>query len=239
MTAHDLVIITPSRERPERLVEMYDAVRDMSTLDTHLVVCVDDDDPRLTDYRRLANLPGLSLWTGERRSLSGWTNHAAERLLDSDEPPRFLASLGDDHLPRTPGWDRVLVHAIENLGGLLGGWSWGKDGLRADLLPTYWAVSAPVARRLGYVMLSACEHMYVDNAVRDLAQASQRAVICPDVLVEHVHPVNPAHRALWDASYEHSNRREQYDRDRRAYERWRDGQGFQDDVTKLIPEELP
>jgi hypothetical protein len=54
-----------------------------------------------------------------------------------------------------------------------------------------------------------------------------------------VHPVNPAHRALWDASYEHSNRREQYDRDRRAYERWRDGQGFQDDVTKLIPEELP
>lgn len=236
----DLLILTPSRERPERLREMYDAVTSTSVLDTRLAVAVDEDDPRLDGYRELQDLPGLSIVVGPRRSLSAWTNDlAARQPWVTGEPPRFFASLGDDHLPRTPGWDRILVHAIENLGGLLGGWSWGSDGLRSDMLPTYWVVSAPVVKRLGYVMLPQCEHMYVDNAVRDLASASQRSVICPDVLVEHVHPVNPMHRHRWDASYQHSNRREQYDRDGRAYAGWRDGGGLADDVAKLIPEELP
>lgn len=236
----DLLILTPSRERPERLREMCEAVAACSVLDTRVLAAIDEDDPRRADYESTPLPAGFELFVGERRTLSGWTNYLAESAASLyGEAPRFFASLGDDHLPRTPGWDREMVHAIEALGGLLGGWAWGSDGLRSDMLPTWWVVSAPVVRRLGYVMLPDCEHMYVDNAVRDLAQASQRAVIKPHVLVEHAHPVSPTHRHLWDASYEHSNRREQYDRDRWAYERWRNGAGFQDDVTKLIPEELP
>lgn len=241
-TSVDLAVIVPTRQRPERFRQMADAIEVHSVLNTVVVACVDDDDPALQYYRaQVSALPHVQLMEGPRKTLAGWTNYVAARMLldDSERPaPRYFASLGDDHVVRTPGWDRRLTHAIEALGGELGGWAWGPDGRRADMLPTWWVVSAPVVERLGWVMLAECEHMYVDNAVRDIAYASERAAVCPDVLVEHIHPVEPKYRHLWDASYAQSNRSEQYERDRQAYERWRDAGGLADDVDKLRAEPI-
>jgi hypothetical protein len=235
----DLVIITPSRERPHRLERLYNETMRTTSLNTSIVACVDDDDPRLPDYAALeACCSKLTVLRGPRRSLSAWTNDAVQRVLSGGfgDPPRYFASLGDDHVPDTPAWDSRCATAIDALGGSLGGWAWGPDGIRRDMLPTWWVMSAAVVRRLGWMMLPSCEHMYVDNATKVIAEQSERACWLPDVLVRHEHPVDYRHRDKMDDSYRQSNQPDQYARDAQAFRRWCEGPGLRDDVAKLIRE---
>lgn len=229
----DLAIITPSRGRPERLAEMFAAVERTVQMSVEVHVGLDDDDD--SGYldgnygvSREAGTFDVITARGPRRSLSAWTNDLARFALEGPNPPRYLASLGDDHLPRTPGWDRILIERIEH--NMLGpGFAYGNDLLQGGALPTAWVVSAEVVRALGWMMLPACRHMYVDAAVRELGRAADRLWYEPEVIIEHVHPMTG--KTPWDSSYRESNAPERYDEDRQAFERWVDGQLEQDAAT--------
>lgn len=224
----DLAVIVPSRGRPRQLREMVEAVYATAATDVAVYLGLDDDDP--ADY--LAEFLGREwdLWAcrGERKSLSAWTNHLAAQVLDSPAAPRWLASLGDDHRPRTRGWDRKLIEAIEDLGG--SGIAYGNDLLQGAALPTAWVVSSDIVRTLGWMMLPACAHMYVDNATLELGRALDRIVYRPDVIVEHLHP--DAGKAARDASYRESNTPARYAADGAAFEVWR-RDGLAGDVARL------
>jgi len=223
----DLVVITPSRGRPAGLREMVEAVHSTAGGAVEIVVGLDLDDPTRDEYTDPPVGRGreLSMIQGERRSLSGWTNYLANLVLDdSPDAPRYLASLGDDHRPRTPGWDLKLIEAIEALPGP--GFAYGNDLLQGKNLPTAWVASAEVVRALGWMMLPGCEHMYVDTAVLELGKAAGRIAYRPDVIIEHVHPL--AGKADWDASYRESNAESRYAADRAAFEEWlRNRAGFE------------
>lgn len=214
----DLVVITPSRGRARQLREMVEAVHSTALGDVRIVVGLDYDDP--ADYLEtmLGYEGDVVVYRGERKSLCGWTNHLAMQALDGPNPPRYLASLGDDHRPRTKGWDRELISAIQSLGGPPG-FAYGNDLFQGMKMPTAWVVSADIVRALGWMMLPSCEHMYVDNAVLALGQATGRILYRPGVTVEHLHPV--AGKADWDTSYRDSNSQARYATDRAAFEAWR------------------
>jgi hypothetical protein len=128
----DLLVITPSRGRPQRLREMLDACLALSAADTDIVVGCDDD---LDGYRELAGRysDGRVRWFGgPRTGFAGWTNRLASRYTQADPDgdghlPRYraFASLGDDHIPRTQGWDKLLLEAIDQMGG--SGIAYGND----------------------------------------------------------------------------------------------------------------
>ena len=69
------------------------------------------------------------------------TNEVAVRR--AGEYP-FLASLGDDMVPRTPGWDRALIRGIERMGGTGIVYPW--DGIREDI-PEAVVLSSDIVRR--------------------------------------------------------------------------------------------
>ena len=48
---HDLLVIVPSRGRPERLSEMLLAAGLRTSADTYFAIALDDDDPALPWYR--------------------------------------------------------------------------------------------------------------------------------------------------------------------------------------------
>jgi hypothetical protein len=229
----DLAIITPSRDRPERLTQMLAAVERTAQLDVEVYVGLDLDDQ--SDYlggtygvQRQAGTFDVGTFRGLRKSLSAWTNVLAATALEDPNPPRYLASLGDDHLPRTLGWDRILIERIQN--NMLGpGFAYGNDLLQGGSLPTAWVVSAEVVRALGWMMLPTCRHMYVDAAVRELGLLADRLWYEPEVIIEHVHPMTG--KTGWDPSYRESNAPERYDEDRQAFERWVDTQLEQDAAT--------
>ncbi len=227
----DLVVITPTRSRPVRFDALCEAVRFTTNSRVEVIGLVDDDDPVRAAYKGLR----WGAQIGERRSLSGWTNWAARQLLDDPgsildqaEPPRYLASFGDDHLPRTMGWDVKLIDAIEQLDGP--GIAYGNDLYQGERLPTAWVVSAEVVRALGWMMLPSCEHMYVDTAVLELGRAAGRIAYRADVVIEHVHPL--AGKTGWDDSYRATNAATRFAADRAAFEAWL-ADGLADDVQTV------
>lgn len=213
----DLVVITPSRGRPRQLNELAHAVNHTTDGRAEVFGLVDLDDPQRAAYKALLQ-PYIA--AGPRRSLAGWTNFAAAGLvnggLGGEPPPRYLASFGDDHLPRTRDWDRKLIAAIEAMPGP--GIAYGNDLFQGANLPTGWVVSAELVAAVGWMMLPTCEHMYVDTAVLELGRAADRIAYVPEVVIEHRHPL--AGKAAWDDSYRETNTDARYAADKAAYEAW-------------------
>lgn len=226
----ELAVIVPSRGRPHQLAELLAAIRATAVTYPVVYVGLDYDDP--ADYVRACpglDEPDVHVYQLPRRSLSAWTNLLARHAMGAAKPARYLASLGDDHRPRTAGWDKRLIGAIEALGAP--GIAYGDDRYKGVALPTAWVVSAEVVERVGWMMLPACQHMYVDNAVLALGQASGRIVYCPDVVIEHMHPL--AGKAELDETYLESGSTAWLEADRAAFLEWQRGGGLARDVAKL------
>jgi hypothetical protein len=216
----DLLIITPSRGRPAEAARLAAAAADLCTTDWRLIFCLDDGDPTAGDYPPATER--VSYMTGPRQSLAAWTNAAAWL---HGPGYRALCSLGDDHVPRTPGWDTLLLDAADGMGG---GFAYPDDLLQRDQLATACLVSAQIAAALGWMMLPALRHYYVDNAWMELGGAAGCLAYVPEAVVEHAHWV--AGMAQRDATYD-----EAYpvmEEDRLAFEEWR-ARGLAADVAAV------
>lgn len=224
----DLLVITPSRGRPDRLREMLDATLSLSEAETDIAVCVDNDDD-IDAYFALRQAPcreplRIRWLLGPRQTLSEWTNAVA---LGSLGQYRAFASLGDDHLPRTPGWDRRLLEAISIIGGT--GIAFGDDTIMHERLPTAPVISADIVEALGWMMLPECRHMCVDLAWKDLGLGAGCLAYVPEVTIEHAHW--GVGKSPLDATYAEAEARHQEDRD--AYARWRE-ERRDSDVAKVL-----
>lgn len=223
MTA-DLLVIIPTRSRPHnvaRLVEAWDVTGAFDVAD--LLLVVDADDPALDAYLdeadKAAQRHGQPVTTQVAprwEPLVPKLNRAARLDLEVN-PPRFAYGFaGDDHVPRTPGWPQLLLDAPLQHGT---GIAYPDDGHRGEGLPTTWYSTADIVDRFGMVP-APVEHLYCDNAIRDLGRAAGCLTYVPGVLVEHMNPF--AGKAERDEQYNRVNGREQYRTDRRAYRQWRD-----------------
>lgn len=182
----DLLVITPSRGRPQSVARLLDAVHQTATAVTHVHVGVDDDDPQRGAYEDVWQVhagPGDHLSVNSRAGLAEWTNRIT---VSRKGEYRYLASLGDDHVPRTKGWDAALIRAIEDMGGT--GFAYPWDGTREDVAEAV-VMSSDIVRALGWMANPACGHFYIDDTWTALGRAAGCLRHCRAVWVEHVHPV--------------------------------------------------
>ena len=217
----DLLVIVPSRGRPQNVARMLDAVHATAKMRTHVHVAVDDDDPELERYRyvmKQAAAEGDVLTTGPRKGLCSWTNEIA--IEQAGRYP-FLASLGDDHVPYTPGWDKALIRAIVTDGGT--GFSYPWDGTREDI-PEAVVVSSDIVTALGWMCLPGLEHWYVDNVWADLG----RGAGC----LRHLRAVKVEHAWKGDQTAKESS--EKITADRAAYYAWRRSDRLGQDINTVI-----
>lgn len=179
----DLLVITPTRGRLASVTRLADALKRTCTADTSLVLGMDLDD----DSYAGADLPaifgsGTGIEIGQRKSCAAWSNLLAERY---GKGFRYLASLGDDHLPETPGWDSLLIRTIERAGGT--GIAYGNDLLQGWKLPTAPLMSADIVHALGWMFLPASSRLYCDNVWRDLGLGAGCLYYEEQVIVRHLH----------------------------------------------------
>ena len=211
----DLLIVVPSRGRPANLGRLLDAVHATRQLDTHVHAGVDWDDPLLDEYETVMKehgTPGRDrMDVGPRKGLAAWTNDIAARW--AGEYP-FLASFGDDHLPKTRGFDRALTRAITDMGGT--GFAYPWDGIRTDI-PEAIVMSSNIVQALGWMANPACKHFWIDDTWADLGNGAGCIAHLRAVVVEHVHP--DVGKAAGDATYSESNQK--IPEDREAYFTWR------------------
>lgn len=218
-----LAMICPTKGRPEAIRRMGDAWEatsggmqggpdDAATL----IWIVDADDPKLEDYwSELQMYPWMEVASiPEWRPMVPKLNWAARQCAQRFDKLGFL---GDDHLPRSVGWSRLLAAAIDEQPHSTG-IVYGRDGYQDDKLPTWWAMSSNIVKALGRMVPADVQHLYCDNAVYQLGRASDSLVYRGDVLIEHMHPV--AGKAGWDEGHLRVNRNQQYIRDRLGFEAW-------------------
>jgi hypothetical protein len=214
-----IALLVPSRGRPGGISTLVDCLRQTEATGTELFVGLDDDDEH--NYPRL---PGVNYVTHERMNLAKWTNYLAEQTWDGFE---ILASIGDDHLPRTIGWDKKVHHAMTRMGG---GLVYPDDGLQHESLATAAFWSSSVVRTLGWFCPPGYVHLYIDSYWLSLGRALGRAWYLPDVLVEHMHFT--VGKAASDASYETTNSPKAYSAEREYHEAYM-REHFPDDVARL------
>jgi len=198
-----LLLIVPSRKRPKACDELLSAFEETAE-DADILFGLDDDDK--SEYSSQV-LERASI--NPRLRMGGTLNLLANQNADKYE---FLSFMGDDHRPRTKGWDRVLCEAIGERPGV----SYGDDLLQGANLPTAVTMSAEIVRRIGYMVPPVLVHMYMDNFWRDFGSKIGNLQYRADVVIEHMHYL--AGKAVNDLQYQEVNASHVYEKDRLAYE---------------------
>jgi hypothetical protein len=206
-----IAVIVPSRGRPGNIVELVEAWAQTRTSDSRLFVMIDDDDPTAEQYPTAEQLPSwASIHVGPRRRLGGTLNHAASQLALTWP---IIGFMGDDHRPRTRGWDVRIEQACTDLSVV-----YGNDLLQGQALPTAVFLDARVVARLGWMVVPGMVHLFMDNLWKRIGEELGTLRYLDDVVIEHVHPV--AGKTEWDAGYAEANSGETWSHDEALYQGW-------------------
>lgn len=221
----DLVIIVPSRGRPDAAVQLAQAFTDTAAA-ARLVFAVDEDDPTRFAYAEaLSHYPATTVHYAPAPSTMVKALNAIAGTYANEA--QALGFMGDDHRPRTRHWDAMYLAALDALGT---GIVYGDDLLQGERIPTQVAMTADIVRVLGHMAPATLTHLYVDNYWKALGEGAECIRYLPDVVVEHMHPI--AGKAEWDAGHKRVNEQSMYQRDGDAYADYA-GSHLADDIAKV------
>jgi hypothetical protein len=223
----DLLVIVPSRGRPERLREFLSYFEKTREAVTDVAVAIDNDDPRMADYDQLwvdfEHADWLIRYQGPRKTITPWINYIAREELDNY---RTMCVMGDDNVPITAGWDSHLVEVVVGMGGT--GFAYPDDKRRNDI-PELAVISTNIIKKLGWLCHPSLRHFYVDNVWGDLGTGADCIKYCPEVVIEHRHYlVNQNYQR--DMTYAQSETHGMLDQ--QAYQVWR-AQDMSRDVAAI------
>lgn len=212
----DLVVVVPSRGRPGALREVADAFAETCTANTILVASLDSTDVRLDEY--VDDRYGYRLVNPNKTMVEALNVGVSLGL--AFEPKAFAVGfMGDDHRPRTKGWDQAYLDALHELRT---GIVYGDDKFQGGNLPTQCAMTVDIVNQLGWMAPPSLHHLYVDRWWLELGREADCLRYLPDVVVEHMHPAHPdGPKAEWDPGYRRVNSQQMYRRDGFMFERIR------------------
>lgn len=221
-----IVIIVPTRGRPENAVRLWEAIK--RTSDADAVFRVDRDDPKLDEYVSSS----LPLRVGPRKRLVGSLNELAEEFAYPDylDDNRYdiIGFLGDDTIPNTYRWDQKIVDNFQpNMV------AYANDGHQREGLPTGVFLDINIVQKLGYMVPPTFIHLFADNYWKTLGEALGTLQYFADVDIEHLHPY--AGKAIHDETYAEANAGPVWENDERAFNDYVQNQ-LAADVEKLTPE---
>lgn len=196
--------ILPTRSRPQNIQRLIDAWSKTGA-STPVELCVDSDDPCLSQYEEIPMPHGWELIIGLRGPLSAIYNAAHERHRHSE----YFGFIADDVVPITSGWDSILIETAgrDSMAVPAGGHNPGGA--------PHFVLGGDLVRSVGWLSLPGLDRLYIDTAWQDIATARGVLRRVPEVVLEHRHFSNK--KALIDATYL-KHRKAQ---DKLIYDNWR------------------
>lgn len=169
------VFIVPTvaarRPRLEAFLAAYDDTAEAS----QLLIAVDTEDHGTWDGLKLPH--GAHMAAAPRMDLGPKVNHWAMRHAGDWDHVGFLA---DDCIPETPGWDLMLLEALDGRPGI----AYPQSGRNA--LPEHWLMSSSVLRALGWAFQPGLKHYYADVVLSEIG--SMAGCLYPaGCMVRHEH----------------------------------------------------
>ncbi len=232
-----MIILCPSRGRPDRALEMATSARltaaDPDALE--VMIIVDRTDPALPEYEgRFHADPSRPTWLRVLEERTRYVPALNIGAAESLERHAILGAFGDDVLFRTQGWDRIIVEALSTPGI-----AYGDDGIHGEAHPSAVFMSRELVLALGWLALPATDHQWADDGWKALGQALGCLRYCGAVLLEHMHPA--VGKAPWDAGYREllGTKGEEPDVDAEALERaTHDYNGFTVWAREALPADV-
>lgn len=221
-----LAMIVPTRNRPQNARDLYASWIDNTVGDSDLIFVVDEDDPQLGSYtNQMAWMPHAKLLEAPAGlGMVGVLNGAASIMVAGEY--EAIGFMGDDHRPRTRGWNIKLCDALATPVGI----SYGNDLLQGEKMATAVVMTTAIPATLGYMVPPTLGHLCADLVWCELGRALGVLAYLDDVVIEHMHPANG--KAMNDAGYQRVNSPDQIKRDSEAYYEYMESE-FKSDVTKL------
>lgn len=191
-----MIIIVPSRARPERASTMAFSARDKAHRPDRLdiVIVVDDTDPELEEYMDAFPAEGptrLVILEGRHRYTECLNIIAFSPESDGHD---ILGAFGDDVVFRTQSWDVFVEKAMRR--PCIG---YGDDLIHGQKHPTAVFMSRTIVDALGWLALPDTKHQWADDAWLALGQRTGSLRYIKRVVVEHMHPA--VGKAEWDQTY--------------------------------------
>jgi hypothetical protein len=209
LSDNDLLVMVPTRGRRAQCERLRKSFAETATCADLLFITDPDDDA----YEGMDWGEASAAVLDPREYLTGKLNKTALAMADLY---RVLMWTGDDNVFRTPGWDRIMLAALDDLGG--SGWIYPDDKRRSDV-PEHWMVSSDIVKTLGWMANPVLGHFYIDNSVAELGKRAGLIRWCPEAVIEHLHySVNPEteHDGLYKSTEEKFGAA-----DLDAYQQWR------------------
>jgi hypothetical protein len=212
------LIIIPSRNRVNNVNRAIEEIKNTATM-SHIMIGLDDDNESI--YPRI---DGVIYEVNERLRMNGTLNLLAMKYADQYKTITFM---GDDHVPRTYGWDAKLYSSIEKRGY---GVSYGNDLFQGENLPTAVMMSTNIIKTLGFMAPPPLIHMFMDNFWKSVGERLGALQYIDDVIIEHMHAY--VGKSELDEMYLSVNNEEVGSHDGAKYGEYMQNQ-FESDLIKL------
>lgn len=214
-----LLVICPTRQRPDVFRKMIYSFEDMTSSNSELIAIVDLDDPCIEEYREIHDKNGkFKLIESQDLDNTKRFNNAFKMFSYYD----FYCMANDDFLFKTKDWDLILCRKWKI--------SYGNDLLGGQALPTCPVIDGDIVREIGWLQMPSLTYMYGDTAWRTIGTRLNILKYFPNVIIEHCHWMN--HKSQIDEVYKVTNSARTYEQDEKAFRQWKEKE-LDNDVKKI------
>jgi hypothetical protein len=196
-----LIVMIPTRGRRAQAERCLKSYTDTVSLESTEITFVTDPDDQGTYEGMDWGPASCAVLEPRAASLSELLNKTASALVNDFD---VLMQVGDDCVFKTPSWDKILLAALEDMGG--SGWVYPDDKRRTDV-PEIWMTSADVVKALGWFHPPATGHFYGDNIIGELGKRAGLIRFCPEAVIEHLHYSIPGSKARRDRVYSRAEKK--------------------------------
>jgi hypothetical protein len=215
----EMIILVPTRGRPSNAVELL-AEHDKLSTHSDILFIIDANDPEHDQYQFEVGADKCMTIENETRGMAYPINKAANAIVKENKY-QYFAFLGDDHRPRTAGWDGILIQAMQRRPSM----AYSNDLLQGERLPTMITMTSDIVAALNGMVPPKMKHLYLDNFWKKLGQDLGALTYLDHVIVEHMHPI--AGKAEWDEGYKEVNATEIYAFDALAYQNYIQSEAYE------------
>ena len=223
MVESDLVVLIPTRGRPDNAVALEQAFVDTNTKAKRFYI-VDFNDETRSQYSWKLPVESVIMIHNETGGMAYPLNYIARQFIGEFDNFAFM---GDDHRPRTANWDEKFVEELYTGSDIV----YGNDLFQGSALPTAVAMSAEIVEALRGMVPDSQRHLYLDNFWLKLGQDLGKIKYMPDVIIEHCHAFNG--KAPMDENYARVNAPEVYSADKVAFDNYIASDQYQTLLAKL------